>query len=292
MPVKGEMLTPTGSTKGQTKPSTVAHLRGILEGVRRLSMEASEVPMVSMPDVNDFNESEVQPAQSGARYSVSDLLNLREHATEYAKDHWNFAEIYDDEPRMEIRFTTDPKQSKTAISHHMDLEVDMRQIVQVYNLSDDITWPLLNTFCSKTIGIAPLSVRMMRRERPAQAMLIFHTVDEAKSFLRALPPGVRLKGRRPRFEICTSVKSLGARDEDKKDQTDENVNEENEPSGATAIVCDEDAPKKTHLQYQNPNVETKSNTEDASGWSNVSRGKKQNQKRSPQAAPKSWRSSA
>eukprot|EP00286_Rhodomonas_abbreviata_P026671 CAMPEP_0181314060 /NCGR_PEP_ID=MMETSP1101-20121128/14600_1 /TAXON_ID=46948 /ORGANISM="Rhodomonas abbreviata, Strain Caron Lab Isolate" /LENGTH=356 /DNA_ID=CAMNT_0023421095 /DNA_START=31 /DNA_END=1101 /DNA_ORIENTATION=- len=215
-----KQLTVSGKASAQKAGGKVATIVDIVADVRRLSNEGCafdvDLPTVMMPESNDAEcaaevfsnieatacEAPVTP-QERIRYSIAELFRLRTESTQVDVSSLS---IDKDAVSSKIRFTSDPKQGKIAISHVQDLEVETDQIVQVYNLGDDVTWPLLNTCCTKTIGLAPLTIRMMRREKPAQALLIFRSADEAREFMKLIPAEIRLKGRRPRFELGSAVR--------------------------------------------------------------------------------------
>eukprot|EP00961_Rhodomonas_salina_P097316 1308919-Rhodomonas_salina.1 len=76
------------------------------------------------------------------------------------------------------------------------MEVGEDCLVNVHNLDCNTGWPHLNTFCTKTVGIKPLNIRMMRRLQPCRAMLVFSSPEEAKQFVDAVPEKAVLKGRK------------------------------------------------------------------------------------------------
>eukprot|EP00961_Rhodomonas_salina_P084809 1139055-Rhodomonas_salina.1 len=106
-----------------------------------------------------------------------------------------------------IRFRKNPT-SPGDIKFVEDLDVRVCQIVHAFNLSDHVTWPVLKTFCQKTVGIPALDIRMMRRMRPVEARIMFRTPEEAQQFLSVVndpsssaPDNIKwIKGRVARFE--------------------------------------------------------------------------------------------
>jgi len=102
-----------------------------------------------------------------------------------------------------IRFRKDA--SLKDVKFVQDMDIPICQIVHAFNLSDGVTWPVLKTFCEKTVGVPALDVRMMRRKRPAEARIIFRSADEAQEFLQKVPLNVSVKGRIPKFDIETQA---------------------------------------------------------------------------------------
>lgn len=164
---------------------------------------------------------------SPVKYSTSDLLELRASATQLADLKIDICE------EIDKRFTSSSKASgRTPVDQNTvikfrkaaspkeikfveDLDIPITQIIHAYNLSDGVTWPILKTFCEKTVGVPSLDVRMMRRRKPAEARIIFRSIEEAHKFLAQVPTNASIKGRTPKFELeCTAPKHSPAKIED------------------------------------------------------------------------------
>jgi len=195
---------PKPFSKGKGASIDVASL---VSSLRSTKTEAPHDFDVAVPSVNVAEEN---PSVK-IRYSTKSLLAYRRHATvDVPIDVLEVRSGYVDESKVctdeKLVFSPDKVASKKAISFHMDLEVDAACIVHAYNLDSKVEWPILQTFCTKTVGILPLSIRMMRRSLPARAMIIFQTPEEAVKFVKQVPSGTKLKGRKPRFELNQKVR--------------------------------------------------------------------------------------
>mmetsp|Transcript_36514 Transcript_36514/g.56682 ORF Transcript_36514/g.56682 Transcript_36514/m.56682 type:complete len:289 (-) Transcript_36514:41-907(-) len=151
---------------------------------------------------------------SSVKYSIKDLLSLRDFSASFQLD---FVPA-NPEPEEELDADGEPVTKKPEIlcfrkvvkrpndiKFHCDMDVPADHIVHAYSLDRAVEWPHLNTFCAKTVGIKPLDIRMMRRQKPTQARLIFRSAEEALQFIAAVPPSARLKGSIPKFGIDTKA---------------------------------------------------------------------------------------
>mmetsp|Transcript_62739 Transcript_62739/g.147882 ORF Transcript_62739/g.147882 Transcript_62739/m.147882 type:complete len:276 (-) Transcript_62739:383-1210(-) len=201
---------------------------------------ASAVEVVPENDwmVVPSKNQEVDSASGSHRYTLKELLGMRSSwrfgsvKVEEGQDFSRIGPVPTARPAEDasvVPFRAKPT-GKQAISFHMDVDVPSNCIVNVLNIDNKVEWPMLQTFCAKTVGVKPLSIRMQRRSNPASAHLLFSSVDEATEFLQRVPPGIRLKGRRPRFLLNDSTVAGGI-----KGKSADDVEEEN--GIVTAVVC-------------------------------------------------------
>jgi len=157
--------------------------------------------------------------RASRKYSINDLLVLRKPSInadtadvgdECAAGLSSSPSVNEEVGAPLVSFRSSP--AKGAISFHVDMDVPKNCIVNVGNIDNRVEWPQLNTFCAKTVGVKPLSIRMQRRTNPASAHILFNTPAEASEFLSRVPPGVRIKGRKPRFYLHDSGSAGGAKD--------------------------------------------------------------------------------
>jgi len=170
---------------------------------------------------------EVVKAKIGARvrYSISQLLSLRQSAVpspclefcpnprsqeqEYHpalnKGILVKEEVADVKNGMVLSFRINPTRHY-HIKFQKDMDVPASQIVHAYNLSKDVEWYALKTFCLRTVGVPARDFRMIRRHRP-EAMIIFNSSQEAQNFLNNLPPNLGFKKCHPTFALESELPS-------------------------------------------------------------------------------------
>jgi hypothetical protein len=132
------------------------------------------------------------------RYTVQNLLSLR-----HMESAVNSEDIEEEvlEKKNFVSFRKNEAKGSDRL-FNIDRDVDVRCIVDAYNLGDGVKWFQLKTFCEKKGGVAPLAIRMSHRKKVPSAMIIFETVEKAATF-QANVSGLQdsfMKGRIPRFQ--------------------------------------------------------------------------------------------
>eukprot|EP00287_Rhodomonas_sp_CCMP768_P009965 CAMPEP_0196727276 /NCGR_PEP_ID=MMETSP1091-20130531/8293_1 /TAXON_ID=302021 /ORGANISM="Rhodomonas sp., Strain CCMP768" /LENGTH=277 /DNA_ID=CAMNT_0042069839 /DNA_START=24 /DNA_END=857 /DNA_ORIENTATION=- len=148
------------------------------------------------------------------RYSVKDLFDLRWHSS--VLESLTIDMCDDINPLLPMKEMKSPVEKDAVIRFRKeaspkeikfveDLDIPISQIVHAYNLSEGVTWPILKTFCDKTVKVPAFDIRMMRRRKPYEARIIFRSEEEVHQFLSAVPRNIALKGRVPKFEAETTA---------------------------------------------------------------------------------------
>lgn len=227
--------------KGHTAVVDVASL---VSGLRNNKIDASAVE-IAIPTTNDDAER-----TKSRKYTPQAMLELRSAASAHIPAHipaevrrGNAEEacdgkgIFHDALHDEkLVFSPNRKANKKVISFHTELQVDASCTVNVFNLASNVEWPNLQTFCTKTVGITPVTIRMMRRSVPAQALIVFSSQQEAFEFVKQVPSDVKLKGRKPRFELSKAAQlPRGTRSNPVAAPVAKDV----DGFVATAVVCEE-----------------------------------------------------
>lgn len=170
------------------------------------------------PTLEDFTSG-----RNTTKYSIQFLLKLRECATDTIIDlDYGVGKPLSQKKKCKqgeasatplsgeiVKFRAPGEGKKVphnAISFHEDLDITADCIVHVFNLDESIDWPHLQTFCTKSVGLKPLNIRMQRRRVPCRAMVLFNSAEEARRFVQMVPQGAKLKGKAPRFAYKCDAK--------------------------------------------------------------------------------------
>mmetsp|Transcript_57763 Transcript_57763/g.118206 ORF Transcript_57763/g.118206 Transcript_57763/m.118206 type:complete len:231 (-) Transcript_57763:121-813(-) len=211
-----QMSKPFVSKRKGSSMSTDSFTKGIV--CRRVSTlsDASTIAYAEIRrashDLSGFEPTLEDFGSANRNYSVALLLKMRQFATDvqvdidygdHPSDGKGQAVPLSDEGLVCFRAPVNGQPAKKAISFVEDLDVSPDCIVMARNIDRSVEWPMLQTFCTKTVGVKPLNLRMQRRSNPASALIMFSSNDEAKEFLEKVPKGVSLKGKRPRFHMAS-----------------------------------------------------------------------------------------